>query len=40
MAHMHEDELSGQRLRLTMERILTNGQARKGRRAYAPPTPR
>jgi hypothetical protein len=40
MAHMHEEELSGQRLRLTMERILTNGQARKGRRAYAPLTPR
>jgi len=40
MAHVHEDELSGQRLRLTMERILTNGEVRKRRRAYLPPTPR
>jgi ANTAR domain/PAS fold len=40
MAHVHEDELSGQRLRLAMERILTNGDERKKRRAYAPPTPR
>ena len=40
MAHVHEDELSGQRLRLAMERILTNGEAREKRRASAPPTPR
>ena len=40
MAHVHEDELSGHRLRLAMERILTNGEAREKRRAYAPATPR
>ena len=40
MAHVHEDELSGQRLRLAMERILTNGEVREKRRASAPPTPR
>ena len=40
MAHVHEDELSGQRLRVAMERILTNGEAREKRRASAPPTPR
>ena len=36
MARVHEDELSGQRLRLAMERILTNGEAREKRRAPAP----
>ena len=40
MAHVHEDGLSGQRQRLAMERILTNGEAREKRRASAPPTPR
>ena len=42
MAHVQEDEFSGHRLRLrlAMERILTNGEAREKRRAYAPATPR
>jgi len=40
MAHAHEDQLSGQRQRLAIERILTNGEAREKRRASAPPTPR
>jgi ANTAR domain len=40
MARVHKDELSGQRIRLAMERILTNGEAREKRRASAPPTPR
>ena len=35
MAHVHEDELSGQRLRLAMERILTNGEVRES--AVLPP---
>jgi ANTAR domain len=33
MVHVYEDELSGQRLRLAMDRILTNGKTPKKRRA-------
>jgi hypothetical protein len=37
MAHVHEHEVSAQRLRLAIERILTNGEAREKRRASATP---
>jgi PAS domain-containing protein len=40
VAHLDEDGLSGNGLRLAMERILTNGEAREKRHASAPPTPR
>jgi len=40
MARVHEDEFGGQRIRLAMERILTNSEAREKRRASAQPTPR
>lgn len=40
VAHLDEDGLSGNGLRLAMERILTNGEAQEKRRASAPPTPR
>ena len=36
VAHLHEDGLSGNGLRLAMERILTNGEAREKRRASGP----
>jgi hypothetical protein len=40
MAHVHGDNLSGQRLRLAMDRTLTNGEAPKKRRVSVMPADR